>query len=159
MVKSKKAAAAAVQAELTRRLRIAVALSALAAIVAGVLVQWDALLGHAPERVINIYRTHGCKCAFEWAKTLEAHGYIVRLREYETLEYVRHSLRVPDDDVHGCHVAQYLQYFIDGHASSTELQQLAKERPTALGLVAAQTTLHTKQGDITVIDRDGRRHF
>ena len=135
MVKSRKAAAAAEQAALRRHLRIALALSMLAAGVAGALVQWDALLGNAPERVINIYRMHGCKCAFAWAKTLESQGYIVRLHEYETLEYVRHALRVPDE-VHGCHVAQYLHYYIDGHASPAELQRLATERPVLLGLVA-----------------------
>ncbi|WP_293860877.1 DUF411 domain-containing protein [Steroidobacter sp.] len=138
-----------------RRLRIAVVVSVLVAVIGGVLGNWDHLFGIPPERVVNIYRVHGCQCAFAWKRALEAAGYTVRLREYETLEFVRQSARVPAH-LHGCHVARYLGYFLEGHVPASALRRLATERPVALGLATQAATTMGEEHKQKVVDSDGQ---
>lgn len=158
------AAEAAERKDLRGRLRIAVVVSVLVAVIGGVLGNWDYLFGIPPERVVNIYRVHGCQCAFTWKRSLENAGYTVRLREYETLEYIRQSSRVPAN-LHGCHLAKYLGYFLEGHVPAAALQKLAAERPVALGLVTQAATnmgeehrqkMVDDNGQVRLIEPDGR---
>ena len=89
-----------------------------------------------PERTVTIYRTHGCSCAFAFAKSLTAAGFEVRLIEEETLNGVRAALKTPSD-LHGCHVGVYLGYFLEGHIAPAALSELALKRPTGRGVVTA----------------------
>ena len=132
-VPAKKTAKAS-RPSLARHLSIVLAVALLAATVGGVLTVWDSLpFAVPPVRVIQVFRTHGCRCVFGWAKTLEAEGFVVRLYEYETLRYVRTSLRTPEN-LHGCHVAKYLGYFVEGHITSSTLHWLAQRRPQGRGV-------------------------
>ncbi len=124
--------------DLARQLRIVLGVALLAAAIGGVLAVWDPLFGVAPERLIQVYRTHGCRCVFGWAETLEAEGFVVRLYEYETLEHVRTALHMPDE-LHSCHVGKYLGYFVEGHISSSTLHWLAQRHPPALGVAIKGT--------------------
>lgn len=119
--------------DFARQLRIVLVAALLAAAVGGVLVVWDPLFGVPPIRLIQVYRTHGCRCVFGWAKTLEAEGFVVRLYEYETLEHVRTALHMPAD-LRSCHVGKYLGYFVEGHISSSTLHWLAQRHPPGLGV-------------------------
>ena len=159
-VKSKKALARASDQRLIRHLRIALGISVFAGITAGALGYWDQFSGATPDKIVTVYRVHGCRCVFAWASALRNDGYVVQVRESKTLDYIRGSLHVPAR-LQGCHVAQYLDYFIEGHVSGAQLQRLNAERPAALGLAASADP--TSNARLTVdaahtflVDLDGR---
>lgn len=131
------------------------AAAVLAALVGGGLTYWDRLFGVGPAQLVEVYRTHGCRCVFGWKRALEDQGFVVRVREYETLRYVRRSLHTPEN-LHGCHVGSYEGYFIEGHVSPAALKQLLKEQPAALGVATQSATTMDAQHLNTVIDDGGR---
>ena len=147
-----------------KQLRIAIVAVLLVGIVGALLVSWEQLFPIPPARLVKLYRTHGCRCAFAFADTLKAQGFVVRLYEYETLEYVRRSLHTPAN-LHGCHVGAYLDYFLEGHIAPDALRKLAQQQPSALGL-ATEDSVHSKrvpvsiaheeQRPVLLIERDGR---
>jgi len=94
---------------------------------------------------------------------LRAAGFSVSVYEYETLRYVRASLRTPPQ-LRGCHLGAYLDYFIEGHVSPAGLSRLAMEHPEGLGLVtenAAANARHVNVADderslVLLAQADGR---
>ena len=87
----------------------------------------------SPERLVKIHRTHGCTCAFAFADSLKAAGFEVRVIEHVTsLRSVRASLHTPTN-LHGCHVGEYLGYFLEGHVAPSALHHLRLQRPDGLG--------------------------
>jgi hypothetical protein len=88
------------------------------------------------DRLVDIYRTHGCLCAIVWSRALDREGFTVRMHEYETLRYVRGQLHTPPQ-LRGCHVAKYLGYFVEGHVAPSVLRRLAEELPEAVGVGVA----------------------
>ena len=125
----------------------------------GVVALGFALLGSAmylaeratfvsPEKLITVYRVHGCRCAFSWKYELEQQGFTVVLHEQESLRSIRSRLRTPAK-WHGCHVGEYLGYFVEGHISPASLQELERQRPQALGLAEENSpSAGTQHGDI-----------
>lgn len=150
--------------DFAKQLRIAITAVLLFGIVGALVVSWEHLFPIPPARLVMLYRTHGCRCAFTLADTLEAQGFVVRLYEYETLKYVRGSLHTPAN-LHGCHVGAYLGYFLEGHIAPEALRKLAQQQPAALGL-ATEDSVRSKRAHISVaieeqlpvllIERDGR---
>ena len=124
-----------------RSLAIVASCAALAAGIAGVLSYCDALMGVPPEKLVTVYRTHGCQCAYSWSRELEARGYWVRVWEVETLAPVRHRLHTPEQ-LDGCHVAQYLGYFVEGHVPASDLERLRREHPDATGIAQSVAPNH-----------------
>lgn len=86
---------------------------------------------------------------------MEDQGFVVRMREYETLQYVRRSLHTPEN-LHGCHVASFEGYFIEGHVSPAALKQLRNEQPAALGVATQTATMMGSQHLKVAIDDGGR---
>ena len=93
----------------------------------------------APERIVTIYRVHGCRCAFPWKRELEREGFAVVMNEVESLQFIRQRLRTPTE-ARGCHVGEYLGYFVEGHVHPTALDELSRRRPVALGLMTEVPT-------------------
>jgi len=122
--------------ELAKQLRIVAAVSVTVAVTIGVMASWDQLFPIPAERLVKVYRVHGCTCAFDWAKTLEAAGFTVKMVELNSLQRVRGSMHVPEK-LKGCHVANYLGYFVEGHVAPQALHKLAREHPSAIGVVTA----------------------
>jgi hypothetical protein len=151
--------------EVRRRLWLALLFGGAAATIGVVLQNLDRLRGIAPERVVTIYRIHGCQCAVTWAAALEQRGYVVRIWEYETLEHVRRSLGTPQQ-LHGCHVASYLNYFLEGHVPAKQLRRLFDQRPTAVGIVVGSSSPQheharpsvSEGAQVSIVDRQGRSH-
>ena len=52
----------------------------------------------------------------------------------ESLQFIRQRLRTPTE-ARGCHVGEYLGYFVEGHVHPTALDELSRRRPAALGLM------------------------
>lgn len=147
---------------LAKQLRLVAAVSVLGAAAVGLLVAWEQWSSVPPEQLVKVYRVHGCRCVFEWVKSLEAEGYTVKLLEIETLQNVRVSLRTPNS-MGGCHVAGYLDYFVEGHVAPKALYKLANEHPQALGVVT-QATMKTaahpnadrdESGPVFLVGADG----
>lgn len=159
-----KASTTTSQPRLAKQLRIVLAAALSVGVFGAVLVSWEQLFPVPPERLVKIYRTHGCRCAFAWADSLKAEGFVVRLYEYETLQYVRGSLHTPAN-LRGCHVGAYLGYFLEGHVAPLALHQLAQQQPSALGLATEGSvddkSVHVsiardEKSRVLLVQRDGR---
>jgi len=126
-------------AQLRRKLRWVVSIAVGSAALALALMTYDRVAQPAPDRRIAIYFTHGCSCVFGWARSLRDAGYAVDLFEPESLALTRKQLQVPPH-LRGCHLAEYLGYFLDGHIPAESLPRLATEHPSALGLAPREIT-------------------
>lgn len=85
------------------------------------------------DKLVTVYRVHGCRCAFSWKRELEQQGFTVVFYEQQSLRSVRERLRTPPK-WRGCHIGEYLGYFVEGHVSPASLKELERQRPLALGL-------------------------
>lgn len=122
----------ALTSPLTQLVTVVVCAIAGAFVVVGI-----ALQGKTPEeKTVAVYRTHGCTCALSWAADLRASGFEVRVLELSSLNRVRATLHVPPR-LNGCHVARYLDYFVEGHVPALAIARLAADRPSAWGVVTA----------------------
>ena len=72
----------------------------------------------APEKIVTVYRVHGCRCAFQWERELEREGFSVVMNEIHSLKFIRQRLRTPPQ-ARGCHVGEYLGYFLEGRAGGS----------------------------------------
>lgn len=100
-------------------------------------ILWPVAFPDDPEKTVKVYWTHDCECAALWMADLRAAGFEVRDFELESLTGQRARLGVPKS-LHGCHTAQMLSYFVEGHVSAQALQRIANERPLALGFAYAR---------------------
>lgn len=163
-IRHTRASAKTSQPSLVRQLRIVFAATLLVGAIGAVVVSWEQLFPVPPERLVKIYRTHGCRCAFNLANSLKAEGFVVRVYEYETLEYVRDSLHTPVN-LRGCHVGEFLGYFLEGHVAPAALRKLAQQQPAALGLTtegsvdrksAHVSIARDEKSRVLLVERDGR---
>ncbi|HYM36435.1 MAG TPA: DUF411 domain-containing protein [Steroidobacteraceae bacterium] len=134
----KRVASAAAQPNIAKELRVVVYSTLFLGAAVGGLIIWDQLFPTPADRLVTVYRVHGCTCVFGWAKALEAEGFVVEVRELQTLMHTRASLHTPTN-FHGCHVASYLGYFVEGHVTAPALRRLALDHPDALGVVTQAT--------------------
>lgn len=117
-------------------------IAVLAATVAALVATWDRLFPVAPEKLLSVYWTHDCGCVFAWMASLESDGFIVRDFEVEDLHSVRDRLGTPET-LNGCHVAAFMEYFVEGHVRAAALRKLAIERPEARGVaLSADVSRH-----------------
>lgn len=123
--------------QLRRQLVLGFSFAVFGAALAGGASWWDALYAVPAEDLIRVYRVHGCRCAFTWARALKENGFTVRVVELETLRDIRRQLAAPIE-LEGCHVGQYLTYFVEGHVAPAVLRTLAAKRPVARGISAAE---------------------
>lgn len=122
-----------------REVRIIAGVLATFAIVAAAILFSDRSVWVAPERLVTVYRVHGCHCAFPWKRGLEQEGFTVVMHERESLRPIRQRLRTPPE-ARGCHVAEFLGYFVEGHVNPAALSELSRRHPAALGLLTEATT-------------------
>ena len=95
----------------------------------------------APEKIVTVYRVHGCRCALHWERELEREGFSVIMNEVHSLKFIRQRLRTPAS-ARGCHVGEYLGYFLEDHIPAAGLHYLSETRPAATGLMVPGTTPH-----------------
>lgn len=121
-----------------------------------------------PQRVlyaqdVEVFRMHGCRCVFSWARSLREQGFRVMVYERQHLETVRAKLRTPAN-FNSCHVGVYLGYFLEGHVGAGALVQATSERPAGIGLATVSTvnrapyvdTKEDEASDVMLVDKDGR---
>jgi len=119
---------------LNAQLGLGVLVALFIAILVGTMHLWMGYFEAPPEQTVKIYRVHGCVCAFTWAEQLKAAGFAVQIRELTRLKDIRSTLHVPAY-LKGCHVGNYLGYFVEGHVAPPALFKLAREHPLATGVV------------------------
>jgi len=116
------------------------------------------------DRVVTVYRVHGCTCVFSWVDALEAAGFTVRVVELGSLTTVRTTMQTPAS-LHGCHLGSYLTYFVEGHVTPDALKALATEHPIALGVTTESSIdaarVHPSVADeehspVVLVEPDGR---
>lgn len=61
------------------------------------------------------------------------------MREFDSLHLVREELHTPPE-ARGCHVGEYMGYFVEGHVDPLALRELSRRHPTALGLSTETST-------------------
>lgn len=121
-----------------------------------------------PQRVlyaqdIEVFRMHGCRCVFDWARSLRQQGFRVLVYEQQHLETVRARLRTPEN-FKSCHVGVYLGYFLEGHVGAGALVQATSERPSGIGLATVSTVNRIpavdgktdEASDVMLVGKDGR---
>lgn len=117
---------------------VAVTIALLGGVTMAVVENWEALFPDRRGPAVDVFWTHDCSCVFGWIDELKAAGLRVRSFEFETLQYKRSSLRMPPQ-LHGCHVASYLGYFVEGHVPASAIQLLAERHPPGRGLSFMQS--------------------
>lgn len=161
-LRSRKARDERYRRKLRRQLALVAIISIAGGILAAVVELCGPMLSTSTERQVALYRTHGCNCALAWRRTLESAGFEVQSYEPESLEPIRGKLRTPER-LHGCHVAIYMGYFIEGHVPANALRKLERDRPLAMG-VAMETSWQgdhpavitdASKGDILLFDESG----
>lgn len=151
--------------DLPRELKIWLLIALLGGLTAGLLTAWEELFPVPPDKLVKVYFTHSCRCAHPWAHTLEAEGFVVRMFEPETLRPTRAALHTPDG-LRGCHVAEFMGYFVEGHVPAAALRRLAAEHPQALGVAMESPVLkagrsvidEAERGPIVLVDLAGVPH-
>lgn len=151
--------------DLPRELKVWLLIALLGGAIAGILTAWEQLFPVPPDKLVKVYFTHSCRCAHPWAHTLEAEGFVVRMFEPETLRPTRAALHTPEG-LSGCHVAEFMGYFVEGHVPADALRRLAAEHPTALGVAMESSVLkrgsnvidQAERGPIVLVDRAGMSH-
>lgn len=96
-----------------REARVIAAVALTFALLAELTLLSDRSIRVAPERLVAVYRVHGCRCAFIWERAMEQQGYPVAMHELESLKDIRRRLR--PTSVRGRHVGEYPGYFVEGH--------------------------------------------
>jgi hypothetical protein len=115
-----------------------------------VVESWGTLFPDKRGPAVDVFWTHDCTCVFGWIEELEKSGLRVHSYEFETLKYKRRSLQMPAH-LHGCHVASYLGYFVEGHVPAAAIRRLAELHPPGRGLSflprATANSVHSKAAD------------
>lgn len=132
---------------LPTKLKILLLIPLLGGTVAGITTGWEQFFPVPADQLVRVYRTHGCRCAFPWVKMLESEGYVVRMYEAESLRVARTALHTPEN-LRGCHVAEFMGYFIEGHVPVSAIRRLGAEHPLVRG-IAVQSSA-TESGDSVI---------
>ncbi len=146
--------------QLVRRLRVVALIAVLGAVLAGLLTGWEHLFPIPEDKLVKVYFTHSCRCAHPWARELQADGFVVKMFEPETLQPARTALHTPAN-LSGCHVAEFMGYFVEGHPPAPVLRRLAAERPVVSGIamLSSQATGEERvNGPVVLVDREGVSH-
>lgn len=122
------------------------------AVLFAILYLSDRTIGVEPEKLVAVYHTHGCPCVHQWERSLEGGGFTVIMYEPETLGMVRAKLHMPKA-LRGCHVGEFLGYFLEGHISPSVLERIAKTRPRGAGFVTA-VTFTADTANISIADEE-----
>jgi hypothetical protein len=143
-----------------REVRYGIGITLIFALLTVILFLSNRSLWLAPEKIVTVYRVHGCRCAFQWERELEREGFSVVMNEVHSLKFIRQRLRTPPK-ARGCHVGEYLGYFLEGHVPAAALQYLSSSRPPAMGLLVNGDTPHPidegqlHAGEIVLLSADG----
>lgn len=142
---------------LTRRreVRILAVVALSFALVGALILLSDRSVWVAPENLVTVYRLHACPCAFDWKRELERQGLGVAMQELESLKYVRQRLRTPPA-ARGCHVGEFLGYFVEGHVDPAALRDLSRRHPAALGL-STETSTKPEGGNVDIASEANSR--
>jgi hypothetical protein len=128
-----------------REVRYGIAIAGAFTLLTAILFVSDRSIWLPPERIVTVYRVHGCRCAFEWERELERAGFSVRMNEVDSLKFIRQRMRTPPY-ASGCHVGEYLGYFLEDHVPAAALSYLSNSRPAATGLLMPGTARHLTPG-------------
>lgn len=81
---------------------------------------------------VEVWKDPNCGCCKDWVRHLEASGFQVKVHDSGNTA-ARARLGVPET-MGSCHTAQVGGYALEGHVPARDIQQLLKERPSAVGL-------------------------
>lgn len=131
---------------------VAVFVTVLSIVVA--LTYWDGVQPVPANHLVKVYLQHGCVCAAPWMEELEANGFVVDKYDAGDMHLLRHKKHIPDH-LQGCHLGEYLGYFLDGHIPAEGLHELARQRPDALGIgMASDVVVVNDSINTSPIDKD-----
>lgn len=81
----------------------------------------------------DIYKSPECGCCKAWAQHLQENGFAVNLHDVDDVPAARKKLGMPNR-YGSCHTAKVGEYLVEGHVPATDIRQLLREHPKAIGL-------------------------
>jgi len=106
-----------------------------AALIAALLIQWDA--AHPPAPVptrITVYNSENCECCWKWVAHLRDNGFDVHVEEHPGELRSTNALMGIPKPLAACHTALVSTYVLTGHVPAGDIKRLLAERPEARGL-------------------------
>jgi len=85
-----------------------------------------------PPPSIVVWKDRNCGCCKDWITHLQKNGFQVQAHDTGN-KAVRQSLGMPEE-FGSCHTAQVGGYVIEGHVPASDILQLLREKPVAIGL-------------------------
>ena len=83
--------------------------------------------------VVDVYETTSCPCCKEWDAHMRQNGFEVRSHYVNDPSIKRAEYGMPHR-YGSCHTARIDGYTIEGHVPASDIKQLLKTRPQAVGL-------------------------
>ena len=91
------------------------------------------LLARAPDPLVTVYKTAGCKCCARWVEHLKLNGFSSDPHDVDSVDAIKDRYGVPKA-LRSCHTGLVDGYVIEGHVPADDLHRLLKERPKVMGL-------------------------
>jgi hypothetical protein len=82
---------------------------------------------------VTVYKTPSCGCCTAWADHLKAHGFEVKLKDFNDLTRIKQGHGITRE-LASCHTAVVDGYVIEGHVPATDIKRLLETRPAVAGL-------------------------
>ena len=82
---------------------------------------------------VTVWKTPTCGCCKDWVIHLRKEGFNVVANDVPDTAPIRQKLGLPAK-FGSCHTAQVGGYVIEGHVPASEVKQLLREKPAAIGL-------------------------
>ena len=82
---------------------------------------------------ITVWKTPNCGCCKAWVTHLQKNGFSVVVNDVKDTAPIRLKLGMPEK-MGSCHTATLGDYVLEGHVPASEIRQLLREKPNALGL-------------------------
>ena len=94
-------------------------------------------LAHARNSVgdinVTVWKTPNCGCCKAWVTHLQKNGFSVVVNDVKDTAPIRLKLGMPEK-MGSCHTATLGDYVLEGHVPASEIRQLLREKPKAVGL-------------------------
>lgn len=88
----------------------------------------------AAAATVEVYKSPTCGCCAKWVDHMRDNGFTVNVHDIGNDEARAEAGILPE--LGSCHTALVNGYAIEGHVPASDIKQLLKERPRAVGLSA-----------------------
>lgn len=87
----------------------------------------------APTRALTVYKTESCGCCRGWITAMARAGFTPKVVTLDDISPIWRRHGVPDE-LSSCHVGEIGGYVTVGHVPPSDVEQLLRMRPRAIGV-------------------------